>query len=183
MKSITRILHLPPVVQPDCYEATRILFAWKLNKNNNFIQQLGNVTSPLCQRSAILKIIPWTQNAYSLLYQPRHRDASSSSIYALIWMQTVHPCGPADTEDCMHFAYILRCFSYFSGPCCEKQQHFHFGVEYSFNIEIKIHIYLYVIIYRADYQNTHNSPFPMEFGWFPQHIAHQKQKYLVKAKF
>ncbi len=29
--------------------------------------------------------IPWTQNAYTLLYQPRRRDASSMSIYALIW--------------------------------------------------------------------------------------------------
>ncbi len=54
--------------------------------------------SPLRQRSAILKIIPWTQNAYTLLYQPRHRDASSLSIYALIWTQTAHPCGHADSE-------------------------------------------------------------------------------------
>ncbi len=54
--------------------------------------------SPLRQRSAILEIIPWTQNAYTLLYQPRHRDASSSSIYALIWMQTAHPCGHADSK-------------------------------------------------------------------------------------
>ncbi len=35
--------------------------------------------------SKILEIIPWTQNAYTLLYQPRHRVAFSSSIYALIW--------------------------------------------------------------------------------------------------
>ncbi len=40
----------------------------------------------------------------TLLYQPRHRDASSSSIYALVWMQTEQPCGPADTEECTHFA-------------------------------------------------------------------------------
>ncbi len=47
-----------------------------------------------------------TQNAFTLLYQPQHRDASSS-IYALIWMQTAHPCGPADTEECMHFVSII----------------------------------------------------------------------------
>ncbi len=40
----------------------------------------------------------------TLFYMPRHRVASSSSIYALIWMQTVHHCGPAKTEDCTHFA-------------------------------------------------------------------------------
>ncbi len=34
-------------VQSDCYEATRILSVWKYNKNNDFIQQLGTVTSPL----------------------------------------------------------------------------------------------------------------------------------------
>ncbi len=33
-----------------------------------------------------------------------HRDVSYTSIYALIWTQTAHPCGPADTEDSMHFA-------------------------------------------------------------------------------
>ncbi len=67
------------------------------NKNNDFIQQLGTITSPLRQRSAILEIIPWTQNAYTLLYQPRHWVASSSSIYALIWTQTAHPCAPLNT--------------------------------------------------------------------------------------
>ncbi len=38
----------------------------------------STVTSHLSQRSTILEIIPWTQNAYTLLHQPRHRDASSS---------------------------------------------------------------------------------------------------------
>ncbi len=32
------------------------------------MQQLVTVTSPLRQRSAILEIIPWTQNAYTLLF-------------------------------------------------------------------------------------------------------------------
>ncbi len=39
----------------------------------------------------------------SSVYQPWHRDATSSLIYALIWTQTAHPCGSADTEECMHF--------------------------------------------------------------------------------
>ncbi len=34
-----------------------------------FIQQLGTITSPPCQRSSILKSIPRTQN--TLLYQQR----------------------------------------------------------------------------------------------------------------
>ncbi len=59
-----------------------------------------HVMCPLSQRSAI---ILWTQNAYSLLYQPRHREESSSSIYALILPQTAHLCDPADTEEYTHF--------------------------------------------------------------------------------
>ncbi len=39
----------------------------EIKKNHDFIQQLGTVTSPLSQRSAILEFIPWTQNAYALL--------------------------------------------------------------------------------------------------------------------
>ncbi len=39
MKSIVRIVHLPSVVQSDCYEATRILFVRKENKNIDFILQ------------------------------------------------------------------------------------------------------------------------------------------------
>ncbi len=39
MKDIVKIVHLPSVVQSECYEATRILFVRKENKNNNFIKQ------------------------------------------------------------------------------------------------------------------------------------------------
>ncbi len=34
MKDIVKIVHLPSVVQSDCYEAKRILFVRKENKNN-----------------------------------------------------------------------------------------------------------------------------------------------------
>ncbi len=37
MKDIVRILNLPSVVQSELYEATRILFVRKENKNNDFI--------------------------------------------------------------------------------------------------------------------------------------------------
>ncbi len=40
-------------------------------KKKDFIQQFGTVTSPLRQHNTILEIIPWTQNVYTLLYQPR----------------------------------------------------------------------------------------------------------------
>ncbi len=46
---------------------------WKL-------KGISNVSSASC--SAILEIIPWKQNAHSLLYQPRHRDESSTAVYA-----------------------------------------------------------------------------------------------------
>ncbi len=37
MKNIVRIVQLPSVIQSEFYEATRILFARKENKNNLFI--------------------------------------------------------------------------------------------------------------------------------------------------
>ncbi len=43
----------------------REYFLYGNKTNNDFIQQLGTVTSPLCQHSAILEIIPWTQNTYT----------------------------------------------------------------------------------------------------------------------
>ncbi len=39
MKSIVRVLHLPSVVQSEFYEATRIFFVLKENKNKYFFQQ------------------------------------------------------------------------------------------------------------------------------------------------
>ncbi len=53
-KSIVRIVHLSSVVHSEFYDATRILFVCKENKNNFFIQQF---VSSLCQRSAILEIL------------------------------------------------------------------------------------------------------------------------------
>ncbi len=40
MKSIARVVHLPSVVQSEFYEATRILFVCKENKNNNFFSTI-----------------------------------------------------------------------------------------------------------------------------------------------
>ncbi len=38
-KDIIKIVNVTSVVQPYCYEATRILFVCKENKNNDFVQQ------------------------------------------------------------------------------------------------------------------------------------------------
>ncbi len=46
MKGIVKIVHLPSVVQSEFYEATRILFVRKENKNNDFIQQFVSSASP-----------------------------------------------------------------------------------------------------------------------------------------
>ncbi len=101
MKDIVRIVHLPSVVQSELYEATRILFVRKENK----IMTIRLLCVSPCQRSAILEIIHWTQTAYALLYQPQHKDAFSTCIYALIWMKIAHPCVVADTEECTQFAF------------------------------------------------------------------------------
>ncbi len=39
MKGIVKTVHLPSVVQSELYEATRIIFVCRENKNNDFIQQ------------------------------------------------------------------------------------------------------------------------------------------------
>ncbi len=54
MKGIVKIVHLPSVVQSECYEATIILFVRKENKNYKFIQQLVSSASHPRHRSAIL---------------------------------------------------------------------------------------------------------------------------------
>ncbi len=46
MKDIVKIVHLPSVVQSEFYEAMRIVFVRKENKNNNFIQQFVSSVSP-----------------------------------------------------------------------------------------------------------------------------------------
>ncbi len=71
----------------------------KINKNNDFIQQLGTIKSPLCQRSAILEIIPWMQNAYTLLYQPGHKGALFAFKSERKSTKKMHPSIEADTED------------------------------------------------------------------------------------
>lgn len=50
-----------------------------------------------------------------------------------------------------------------------------------FNIQIITHLPLCNHV-QGWYQYTHNSPFPKEFGWLPQHIPHQRQWYLAKEK-
>ncbi len=55
--------------------------------------------SPLCQCSAILEIIPWTQNAYTLLYQPRPKGALFAFKSEHKSTKKMHPCVEADTED------------------------------------------------------------------------------------
>ncbi len=61
-----------------------MLFVYKENKNNDFIQQVISVL-PLRQ----LENIRWTQTAYAVLCQPHHTDMFSTFIYALIWAITV----------------------------------------------------------------------------------------------
>ncbi len=76
MKSIIRVVHLPSVVQSEFYEATRILFVCKENKNNDEkISTICLLSVSLCQCSAILESIRWTQTAYVVLCQSQHKDA------------------------------------------------------------------------------------------------------------
>ncbi len=106
MKSITRLVYLPSVVQSELYEATRILFVRKENKNNNFFQQFVELLSvSLHHRSIILDITHRTQAAYALLHLPQRKDAYSTCIYALIWMKIAHRCVEAHAEECTLLAF------------------------------------------------------------------------------
>ncbi len=58
-KEIGKIIHVTLGVQPKYYEATRILLYAKKTK----IITLFNSSSPLCQHSAILENIRWTETA------------------------------------------------------------------------------------------------------------------------
>ncbi len=73
MKNIARVVHLPSVVQSDFYEATRILFVRKENKNNYFFEQFVSLSPRNC--SVILNITHRTQAVYALLHQLQCKDA------------------------------------------------------------------------------------------------------------
>ncbi len=74
MKSIARVVHQPSVVQSEFYEATRILFVCKENKNNNFFSTIRLLSASPHHRSAIFEILHRTQALYALLYPPKCKD-------------------------------------------------------------------------------------------------------------
>ncbi len=67
MKNIVKIVHLSSVVQSQFYEVTRILFVSKESKNNDIYSTICLLSVSLCQRSAILESIRWTQSADAVL--------------------------------------------------------------------------------------------------------------------
>ncbi len=75
MKSIAREVRLPSVVQSEFYEATRILFACKVNKNTHFFSTIRRLSVSLRHRSAILDFTHRTQAAYALLHPPQCKNA------------------------------------------------------------------------------------------------------------
>ncbi len=76
MKSFARVVHLPSVVQYELYEAMRILFVRKENKNN-FFQQIVSSRSPR-HRGAILDITHRTQAAYRVNARMRYCYSNQS---------------------------------------------------------------------------------------------------------
>ncbi len=72
MKSIARVVHLPSVVQYELYEAMRILFVRKENKNNNFFQQI------VSSLSLLVTVVPF----WILPIERKQRTASTQG-YAI----------------------------------------------------------------------------------------------------
>ncbi len=56
MKSIVRVVHLPSVVESEFYNATRILFVCKENKNNYFFSKMCLLSVSPHHRSAIWRL-------------------------------------------------------------------------------------------------------------------------------
>ncbi len=67
IKNSVKIVYLPSVVQSEFYDATRILFVRKENKNNDMCSTIRLLSVSLCKHSAILESIRWTQSAYTIL--------------------------------------------------------------------------------------------------------------------
>ncbi len=63
---------------------------------NDKIMTLFNISSPLCQRSAILENIRWTQTAYAVLRQPHHTDMLFSFKSKRKQTKKANQCEPAD---------------------------------------------------------------------------------------
>ncbi len=63
---IGKIIHVTSVVEPSFYKATRILFVFKENKNNDFIQQIVSSASPY---SGILESIIYINNVCNACMQ------------------------------------------------------------------------------------------------------------------
>ncbi len=78
-------------------------FCMETKTKKYFIQQLGTVTSPLLQHSAILEINPWTQNVYTLC-QLGHKAELSAFKSERKSTNKTHSCVEAYTEECTHFA-------------------------------------------------------------------------------
>ncbi len=78
IKNIVKIVHVILVVQPQCYEATRILFVHRENKNNDFIQQfLLFHVSLWCRFTRV----PWHKHVVLLTQEP------------VFWHRTWMRCG------------------------------------------------------------------------------------------
>ncbi len=65
-KEVVKIIHVTSVVQPLYYEAMRILFVRKVNKNNDFIERFVSSASPC---SAILESITYVNIVYNIFTQ------------------------------------------------------------------------------------------------------------------
>ncbi len=65
----------------------------------DFSQHLGTVVSLCVSVGTILEIIPWTQNVYTLLYQPGHKECAVVLKSERKSTKTTHPCVEADIEE------------------------------------------------------------------------------------
>ncbi len=75
-----------------------------MKKKKKFIQQLGTITSPLCQHSAILEMDhgPKMRILFRISRVTTHKGALFALKSERKSMKKTHPCVEDDTEECPH---------------------------------------------------------------------------------
>ncbi len=145
MKSIVRVVHLPSVVKSEFYNATRILFVCKENKNNNYLSTERKQRTLFCisraarmqrfrsdqsinthririlvlrliQKSVrILRSVDNLYNGTTVTW--RDREETNCCYFYFLCIQKVFSSHyKIQIEPLMADGLPWRCFSYFSGP-------------------------------------------------------------------
>ncbi len=89
MKSIVRVVHLPSVVQSEFYEATRILFVRKENKNNETFSTIRLSVSPFWRSSTERKCVRSSVSANTRMRYFRSNQSINTRRIRILVLQLI----------------------------------------------------------------------------------------------